>query len=147
MKASDRCKLVKEDRAQYEGQFGCSLAQGRRRRLMIWPFRFHSAPGIFLRSFFIILVLIFSGDAFPGRSQSDNKAARDDQIPAADPTGADRCLLCHPAEVKGYARSAMAHSLRRAGQEPDGEVNANGSKITMHWSPTGYWQRWENGGG
>ena len=54
-------------------------------------------------------------------------------------------MFCHPAEVEGYARSAMAHSLRRAGQEPDGIVTANGSTITMHSSPTGYWQRWENG--
>ena len=40
----------------------------------------------------------------------------------------------------------MAHSLRRPGQEPDGTVSANGSKITMYSMPTGYWQRWENGG-
>ncbi|MGB6431389.1 MAG: c-type cytochrome [Candidatus Acidiferrales bacterium] len=40
----------------------------------------------------------------------------------------------------------MAHSLRRAGQEPDGTVSAQGSTITMHSSPTGYWQHWENGG-
>jgi photosynthetic reaction center cytochrome c subunit len=40
----------------------------------------------------------------------------------------------------------MAHSLRRPGQEPDGIVNAHGSKITMYSTPAGYWQRWENGG-
>jgi photosynthetic reaction center cytochrome c subunit len=40
----------------------------------------------------------------------------------------------------------MAHSLRRPGQEPDGTVSAHGSKITMYSTPTGYWQRWENGG-
>ncbi|MGH9741875.1 MAG: c-type cytochrome [Candidatus Acidiferrum sp.] len=40
----------------------------------------------------------------------------------------------------------MAHSLRRASQEPDGVVNENGSKITIHSSPSGYWQSWENGG-
>jgi hypothetical protein len=40
----------------------------------------------------------------------------------------------------------MAHSLRRPGQEPDGSVSAHGSKITMHSTPAGYWQRWENGG-
>jgi photosynthetic reaction center cytochrome c subunit len=62
------------------------------------------------------------------------------------PTGSNRCILCHPGEVEGYARSTMAHSLRRAGQEADGTVNAHGSKITMHSSSTGYWQRWENGG-
>jgi photosynthetic reaction center cytochrome c subunit len=61
-------------------------------------------------------------------------------------TGSNRCIFCHPAEVEGYARSTMAHSLRRAGHEPDGTVSAHGSKITMHSSSTGYWQRWENGG-
>ncbi len=40
----------------------------------------------------------------------------------------------------------MAHSLRRPGQEPDGAVTADGSKITMYSTPAGYWQRWENGG-
>ncbi len=55
-------------------------------------------------------------------------------------------MFCHPAEVEGYSRSAMAHSLRRAGQEPDGVVTAHGSTITMHSSADGYWQRWENGG-
>jgi tetratricopeptide (TPR) repeat protein len=40
----------------------------------------------------------------------------------------------------------MAHALRRAGQEPDGIVSGNGTKITIHSSATGYWQSWENGG-
>ncbi len=40
----------------------------------------------------------------------------------------------------------MAHSLRRAGREPDGSVTAHGSTITMYSSPTGYWQVWENRG-
>jgi hypothetical protein len=40
----------------------------------------------------------------------------------------------------------MAHALRRASQEPDGTVNAHGTKITMHSSPGGYWQTWENAG-
>jgi photosynthetic reaction center cytochrome c subunit len=60
--------------------------------------------------------------------------------------GAERCRFCHPTEVEGYARSAMAHALRQAGKEPDGVVSANGSKITMHSSPTGFWQTWENAG-
>ncbi|MGB7284664.1 MAG: c-type cytochrome [Candidatus Acidiferrum sp.] len=55
-------------------------------------------------------------------------------------------MFCHPAEVEGYARSAMAHSLRRAAREPDGIVTAHGSTITMHSSAAGSWQRWENGG-
>ncbi len=40
----------------------------------------------------------------------------------------------------------MAHALRRAGREPDGTVTAHGTKITIHSSPTGYWQTWENAG-
>jgi hypothetical protein len=54
-------------------------------------------------------------------------------------------MFCHPAEVEGYSRSAMAHSLRRTAQEPEGTLSAHGSTITMHSSPTGYWQHWENG--
>jgi photosynthetic reaction center cytochrome c subunit len=68
------------------------------------------------------------------------------QAPVSSETrGASRCAFCHPAEVQGYARSAMAHSLRRAAREPEGRVFANGSKIIMHSTSTGYWQRWENG--
>ena len=59
---------------------------------------------------------------------------------------ADRCKSCHAAEVEGYARSAMAHSLRRAGQEPDGTVNAGGAKVTAYSTPDGSWQRWQAGG-
>ena len=40
----------------------------------------------------------------------------------------------------------MAHSLRRAGHEPDGRVTTPTTKITMYSSPTGYWQRLESGG-
>jgi photosynthetic reaction center cytochrome c subunit len=40
----------------------------------------------------------------------------------------------------------MAHSLRRAGQEPEGTVTAQGSTITMQSSRAGYWQHWENAG-
>jgi len=40
----------------------------------------------------------------------------------------------------------MAHSLRRAAREPEGFVEAHGSKITMRSSRDGYFQRWESGG-
>ena len=40
----------------------------------------------------------------------------------------------------------MAHSLRRAGREPEGTVEADGAKITMSSSRTGYWQSLESGG-
>jgi photosynthetic reaction center cytochrome c subunit len=102
------------------------------------------------------MVLILFASVTSGRGQSAgqsgvNSVPADDSSPqskpfANEPRGASRCMFCHPAEVEGYARSAMAHSLRRAEQEPDGSVNAHGSQITMHSSPTGYWQRWENAG-
>jgi len=62
-----------------------------------------------------------------------------------EPAGASRCQVCHRSEVEGYARSAMAHSLRRAGQEPAGTVETPDAKITMHSSPTGYWQTLQSG--
>ncbi|MGA9981434.1 MAG: c-type cytochrome [Candidatus Sulfotelmatobacter sp.] len=87
-----------------------------------------------------------------GRGQSSNSAAArpDPQITAqrivSEPAGASRCQFCHPSQVEGYDRSAMAHSLRSAGQEPDGEVNTPDAKITMHSSSAGYWQRLQSGG-
>ena len=67
-------------------------------------------------------------------------------VPPTEATGASRCVVCHSSEVEGYSRSAMAHSLRHPGQEQDGVVEANGSKITMYSSPMASWQRWENSG-
>ncbi len=63
-----------------------------------------------------------------------------------EPAGAHRCVVCHPSEVQGFSRSAMAHALRRAGNEPDGTATAHGSTITMHSSAAGFYQSWENGG-
>jgi photosynthetic reaction center cytochrome c subunit len=95
-------------------------------------------------------LLVFLSSVSSGRGQSASNAASKQSALAqplpSGPTGASRCMFCHPAEVEGYARSAMAHSLRRASQEPEGAVSARGSKITMRSSPTGYWQHWENGG-
>ena len=65
---------------------------------------------------------------------------------AGEPAGANRCKVCHAAEVEGYARSAMAHALRRAGQETSGTVTTPNGKITMYSSPTGSWQRLETAG-
>jgi hypothetical protein len=39
----------------------------------------------------------------------------------------------------------MAHSLRKAGPEPDGTVDAHGTKIAMHSAPHGYSQRLQCG--
>ena len=109
-------------------------------------------PAISHVSTWLAIILVSLGIASVTQSQSAATTAAEQtspapaQLPATAPTGDSRCATCHPAEVAGYARSAMAHSLRRPGQEPDGIVTAHGSKITMYSTPTGYWQRWENGG-
>ena len=78
----------------------------------------------------LLLLLLLGGVvATPssGRSQSiDNKAGHANAQFATEPAGAGRCQVCHASEVEGYARSAMAHSLRRAGQEPEGTVQTRG---------------------
>src|SRR5580698_7286572 len=121
--------------------------------------RFHRATATWRAAICLIFFLLFLCNVSAIRSQSaatpitaaspdaQTPARQQPQLsPASPPTGASRCIPCHPAEVAGYARSAMAHSLRRPGQEPDGTVNAHGSKITMYSTAAGYWQRWENGG-
>jgi len=40
----------------------------------------------------------------------------------------------------------MAHSLRRSGNEPDGSVTTEDTKITASSGTNGYWQRLESGG-
>jgi hypothetical protein len=75
-----------------------------------------------------------------GRGQSargSSHSTAQQTVSPAEPAGAARCRFCHPSEVEGYARSAMAHSLRRAGQEPDGEVDTPDAK-TIHSSLAGY---------
>jgi photosynthetic reaction center cytochrome c subunit len=112
-------------------------------------------------AFLFSLTIIGSISFGRGQSTSDSSAKHDTQSttqspgqtslrsslnhPPNAPSGAGRCMFCHPAEVAGYAQSSMSHSLRRAGLEPNGTVNANGTKVTMHSSASGYWQRWENG--
>ncbi|MGH9510732.1 MAG: c-type cytochrome [Terriglobales bacterium] len=64
-----------------------------------------------------------------------------------EPEGASRCKVCHASEVEGYSRSAMAHSLRRAGgHEPTGTVTTPDAKITMYSNADGFWQRLQAGG-
>jgi len=100
-----------------------------------------------LLAFLVLLSSVSSGQNPSVRRVSVNGDPQTSALEVSSaPTGSNRCMLCHPAEVAGYARSTMAHSLRRAGHEPDGKVNAHGSKITMHSSSTGYWQLWENAG-
>lgn len=99
---------------------------------------------------FFLVALVVLARPFAGWGQSVNESARRDQQIAGpqrlkEPAGASRCQVCHPSELEGYARSAMAHSLRRASQEPDGTVQTQDAKITIHSTPSGYWQRLESG--
>jgi photosynthetic reaction center cytochrome c subunit len=93
----------------------------------------------------LLLVLVLSNvrAAIPAaQKQSDRQAAAQVHVSQlTEPIGASRCQFCHQAEVEGYAQSAMAHSLRPAGQEPDGTVETPDAKITMHSSSAGYWQQ------
>ncbi len=98
----------------------------------------------------VIVLVALMGIISSGRGQSSSSEAHavsQVSMPqvVSEPAGAGRCRTCHRVEVEGYARSAMAHSLRRAGHEPDGMVSAANAKITMHSSPTGYWQHWQSG--
>jgi tetratricopeptide (TPR) repeat protein len=102
-----------------------------------------------------MLLFLFSiASAFLAFSQSPQSSSHDDpnragfvgvSVSHGAPKNSERCIVCHQAEVEGYERTSMAHSLRRAGQEPSGTVTANGSTITMRSGSDGYWQTWENG--
>jgi tetratricopeptide (TPR) repeat protein len=102
--------------------------------------------------FLSLVLFVCSGR---GQSPADAAAAHTAAHSAAkatapffpgSPAGASRCAVCHASEVEGYARSAMAHSLRRAGHEPAGTVTTPDAKITMYSSPTGSWQRLDAAG-
>jgi len=94
--------------------------------------------------FFVEDILL--GIVSSGRGQSSLSTAAPPALQLlSEPAGASRCVLCHRSEVEGYARSAMANSLRRAGIEPDGTVETPDTKINMYSSPTGYWQRLQSG--
>lgn len=60
----------------------------------------------------------------------------------------NRCAACHPSEVEGFAKSAMARSLRRAGKEPEGSFihSVSGTKFTIYSKSDGLWQRMERDG-
>ncbi|MGA7219289.1 MAG: hypothetical protein WBX38_13285, partial [Candidatus Sulfotelmatobacter sp.] len=107
---------------------------------------------LFLRYVFPpALLLLFLAN---GRGQAPSVSPRNIPTDAPDasiplpnePAGANRCKVCHASEVEGYARSAMAHSLRRAADEPAGAVTTSDAKITMYSTPAGSWQRLESGG-
>jgi len=63
-----------------------------------------------------------------------------------DASHAPQCSKCHAAEVAGFARSKMAHSLRAGAQEPEGVVTAGSTTITMYSDKLGSWQSLENHG-
>jgi hypothetical protein len=58
----------------------------------------------------------------------------------------NRCRHCHSAEADGFARSKMAHSMRRGGQEPTGSVHVPGTSILMSSDKNGSWQSLESHG-
>jgi len=98
----------------------------------------------------LLVVSLVAAANSSGRGQSSARAPQltaqtSAQLPI-EPAGAERCQFCHAPQVEGYARSAMAHSLRRAGREPTGEVDTPDAKITIASSPGGYWQRLESHG-
>jgi hypothetical protein len=84
----------------------------------------------------LLAVLLCNVSSGRGQSISVNGVSSDPQIPTlqrlSEPAGASRCQFCHRSEVEGYARSAMAHSLRRAGREPDGTVDAPDTVSGIH---------------
>ena len=98
------------------------------------------------------VLLVVLGIGFSGHGQSGNRGVAPSEVQDAtpetmrEPSGASRCQFCHAAEVEGYARSAMAHSLRRAGREAEGTVDTADAKITMHSSASGYWQSLQSAG-
>jgi tetratricopeptide (TPR) repeat protein len=109
------------------------------------PKRASNAAG--LRSRLLVLLLSLRAlSPLAAQSLLSSDTAHPGLFASSEPTGAERCAVCHQAEVDGYARSAMAHSLRPASQEPDGIVNARGTKITMRSRSSGYWQTWESAG-
>jgi photosynthetic reaction center cytochrome c subunit len=100
-------------------------------------------------SFLAAALLLLGGIASLGVGQSRGPGARSPDTQratvtlAGEPDGASRCRVCHSAEVEGYSRSAMAHSLRRAGQEPTGTVTTPDARIAMYTASDGSWQRLE----
>ena len=108
-------------------------------------------PVIKQRTLLLLLFLLVVRPLSPMQGQSqvsiaDSGAQNASTSMPSEPAGANRCKVCHSAEVEGYARSAMAHALRPAGQEPTGTVTIPSGKITMYSAPTGSWQRLETAG-
>jgi photosynthetic reaction center cytochrome c subunit len=90
--------------------------------------------------------------AFSVWGQASSKLSGESRVQVGSQTlprpaaGAERCISCHAAEVEGYASSAMAHSLRRAANEPQGIANLPNGRITISSSASGNWQLLETTG-
>src|SRR5580698_7260291 len=91
-------------------------------------------------TFVLCFVGAFSG-TFARSALSSSSVA-----PAANAGDESRCRHCHSAEVDGFARSKMAHSMRRGGQEPTGSVQVPGTTIFMSSDKNGSWQSLESHG-
>jgi photosynthetic reaction center cytochrome c subunit len=87
------------------------------------------------------LVALSAGHGWPPPTQTTAP-----QLPPGTIAGADRCIFCHQTEVEGYARSSMAHALRRSSQEPAGDVSLPTAKISATNRPDGYHQALEASG-
>jgi hypothetical protein len=73
-------------------------------------------------------------------------AASAKKADAFEPEEAAACVRCHQEEVKGFARSKMAHSMRLPGDEPEGVVHAPQSTIRMTTEQDGAWETLESAG-
>jgi hypothetical protein len=58
------------------------------------------------------------------------------------------CMMCHPAQVKGYGATGMARALSRAATQPDGEFQhaASGTRFAVSHASGGMRQRISRGG-
>ncbi len=71
-------------------------------------------------------------------------AAIDAKAPQRDE--ADACIDCHEEEVKGFARSKMAHSMRLPAQEPEGIVSTSQTTLRTYSNRDGTWQTLQSHG-
>ncbi|MGA3347854.1 MAG: c-type cytochrome [Candidatus Sulfotelmatobacter sp.] len=116
---------------------------------MIEPMRFLALRYVFPPALLVLLLAYGRGQSptgAPYRAEATSNSKADTIRLPGEPTGANRCKVCHASEVEGYAKSAMAHSLRRAAEEPAGAVTTSDAKIIMYSTPAGSWQRLESGG-
>lgn len=86
-------------------------------------------------------VLLLSAGAFPrSTSAGAPKPAPKRTSEAKEDIDPEHCGKCHSEEVSGFARSAMAHSMRLAGTEPAGVVTAASATLQILPGKEGTWQ-------